>query len=363
MKWQNSSKVATNWFHSPSSINIITNHSTITYFPSAFLSVQLPTPNKNVTHLLTCSIDAKWAKGSNRGFFSFATRARYDAKPETLSSLYPQLESQVVPWSFWKYQAQDDGAWRPVNLSVDWLNQLTPSLNSSIPGWTTLSNIITSLDMDLTGSALQPLTESIVATMVTDGMSRVGYGQALKHAIANNDILNDANVARCAGQADCFGYMNTSQIHNMITQKGTVFDPPANLDSSEITPLNWNVTITGFSYRVDGIAYILALIVLFTHSALSLFHIIALNLRRTWSSAWSSVEDLLILCYLSKPNDEDVPVNAVTGIKSKYTYRIPARLRAQDPADDVTDASIQLRLRKSITATENASKVQAGKKY
>lgn len=63
-------------------------------------------------------------------------------------------------------------------MSLDWLNTLTPSINDTLPAYTTIAGILEAQAINnpfTDRGAIQRSTENVIATVVAEGMSHVGY--------------------------------------------------------------------------------------------------------------------------------------------------------------------------------------------
>ena len=100
------------------------------------------------------------------------------------------------------------------------------------------------------------LVETVVAAVVADGMSRVGY-TALSQA----------------GPRDFNPPEKPPKSIWRPLMAGT-YKFPRPSTPGPFTELDWNTEVSGLAYRVDSNAYKLALVVLFMHAALALSHIL-----------------------------------------------------------------------------------------
>ena len=159
----------------------LTNNLTTTDLPSALLSVLIPYQNSSSAKtVFTCSIDARWAMGTHRGGpIGDGGWTSYIQTVEIQNNRRPKNAEKNG--SAWNYLPINDGTWRRVQISNDWLQTLTPPLNQSNPEWTTLSTLITDMGMDNSTGLISNWTvagralEHLIATLIADSMSRQGY--------------------------------------------------------------------------------------------------------------------------------------------------------------------------------------------
>lgn len=244
-----SAQIETQWIDMPQSA-LLSNGSVTDYLPSALINIALPNQtNSSMGTFLTCSVDARWAMGEYKGGpiapGSFLRQSTRYVQAVDLQGTDPFANSS-----------------RPVQMDIDWLLNLTPATSNDTTS-TSLAAILTAMDLDSLGnitnatgiSLVAPaLVETVVAAVVADGMSRVGY-TALVQA-GDQDFYLPVEPAGSIWPRFMAGKYN--------------FPRPSS--PGPFTALDWTVEVSGLAYRVDSNAYKLALAVLFTHAALALAH-------------------------------------------------------------------------------------------
>lgn len=176
-----SSMIRTNWIPRPGSAQL-NNYKNTTDLPGAFLSVSIPPSqpgNDNV--IISCSIDARWAMGtySAKSVGGFP----YSQKIEIASDRQP---SSTLRGGFYHWP-KDDGSWRRVMIAPEWLQTLTPLLNDSQPGWTSLASLLTSIGVDNSTGLIDDwaraasVIEWFTGLLVADAMSRQGFTDNINH--------------------------------------------------------------------------------------------------------------------------------------------------------------------------------------
>ena len=333
--YRNTSTITTKWLTKPSQPNLSYNSSVIDYYPSAFLTIQIPRAGSTVEGtVFACSVDARWAQGNNVG-----TSVR-SVTDNSLQHGEVDSNAAVFAWTDMLLPI-DDGTWQTVDLDLSWLEVLTPPLvtspnntglssavpfpeNLGLPGWTTLSALFQLAGYD--GSAgnledasdLGKITEEIIALLVADGMSRVGFAQ------------NSGTVDQIGDfDQNYFDWISDwSSMVLALVSNGAAINPPT--PEEPTFGLQWTVTITGYSYLADSLAYYLALTVLFVYMALALSHIVYTVRKRWYSDIWDTVPEMVALCQTSPPSG--LLDNTSSGIRAHATNHLTLNLRAPQVA-------------------------------
>lgn len=332
----NSNRISTGWIKVPETAQLSDN-STTTDLPSGLLGVLTPFGDfSDTATLFTCSIDARWALGKNLGSPVGDLDAEYVQRAEILRtrSFAPDL-----PGFQYNFLPIKDGSWRRLQIDMDWLNTLMPPLgNSSTPGWTSLAALFTDMGLDNSTGMIfdwsdvgSPL-ESAIATVVADGMSRLGYspnGGSLTH-------FSDSLVQ--------LPWNNSLSSQRGMLAGSYQFPAPV---SGPATQLHWSVVVSGYAYRADSVAYYLALSVLFLHAAMALCHVFYMLWKKVCCSAWGSLIGLVVLAARSGTsqvvnNPADVLENASSGIERYRTMSTKVRIRTQPaPLSPTTNQALQ----------------------
>ena len=320
--------ISAQWISVPETARLSDNSYT-TDLPSAFLSVQIPYSGSNYTGTtFTCSIDARWAVGIYSGGPVGDLDADY-VQTATIQNTRPFPDLTGYQYNFLPI---DDGSWRRVQIDLDWLNTLTPALDNSTSGWTSLAALLTDMGMDnSTGMIvywddLPPILETVIATLVADGMSRQGYAANGGSSTHFSDALN------------LLPWDNSASSQQSLLAGTYAFPSPG----GTATPLHWSVVVGGYAYRADSLAYYLALTVLFLHAAFALSHVSYILWKRVCCDAWDSFVGLLVLVAKSgmprASGADDMFENASAGIERYRTMSTQVRIRAS-PASGIGAAS------------------------
>ncbi|MCJ1249167.1 hypothetical protein MMC30_006390 [Trapelia coarctata] len=267
--------------------------------------------------MFTCSVDASWAFGNNVAL------------------------NVINPWAVFALEGDflpiNDGTWRTIRLSPDWLNTLTPVFDYETPEWTSLASLMLGMGVDNSSGMirswgdLQSPIEGALATVVAEGISRTGF-------------------AANSGQANMFSQYHTpprwllddTGPRIILAGNGNAFLPLVNTGPNNVTQLYWSVTFKGYAYKADSTAYFLALSVLFTHSALALGHNVYVLCTRCSSDTWESFEEMLVLSHSAAPAPEKMK-DTSADIRHNGTMRKVAKIRViKDEKATVGQEALQL---------------------
>ncbi|CAD6593282.1 MAG: hypothetical protein ASARMPREDX12_007012 [Alectoria sarmentosa] len=314
-----SSTISALWISIPQATRLSDNSYT-TDLPSAFLSVQIPYGPSNTTGTtFTCSVDARWAMGTHSGGPLADLDVDYvqTASIQNTRPIAPDLRGYQ-----YNFLPVDDGSWRRVQIDIDWLNTLTPPLDGSTSGWTSLAALLIDMGMDnSTGIItdwfdLSSVLETVIATLVADGKSRQGYA------------ANGGSLTHISDAMNLLPWDNSAPSQQSLLAGTYVFPPSV----GTATPLHWSVVIGDYAYRADSLAYYLALTVLFAHAALAPGHVIYVLRICVCCDAWDSLISLIVLAAnsgMAGPSGvAHVFENASAGIERYRTMDRQVRVRA-----------------------------------
>lgn len=269
--------------------------------------------------LWTCSVDARWVYGDNVGTgFNDHIKSSY--------SMYGALPNEFSDFPFTKNTRPLHG---PARMTADWLRTLTPFLG---PDYTTLAALLDPLTMWYERPVIfTDEVQSIVATVIADGMSRIGY------SLNGGGYTIPAYATKVIDRYD----IDDSNFHDEVYKGKAVLGPPQRdgpfndtYDYNNSTKLTWKVSIGGYYYRADGAAKQFSLAVLLLHAAIAL----AYFAQRLWtrdrdsSDAWNSVPELLALAQNSQPTSQ--LANTSAGIHRGQTMARHARIRCVERSAD-----------------------------
>ncbi|KAI4156949.1 MAG: hypothetical protein LQ342_008574, partial [Letrouitia transgressa] len=172
--------ISTQWISAPEN-GALSNGSSTTYMPSAFLFVDFPVSNmSSIAPTYTCTADARWVKA----IYIQDTVGTAGIKL-LRTTVFSQNNYQPSITAYDKNFLQiGDAIYRRVHMDMDWLNALTPPIFSNANNsFRSLAALLSDVGIDnSTGLVPQNKTlfpkeplEAIVATIIADGMSRHGF--------------------------------------------------------------------------------------------------------------------------------------------------------------------------------------------
>ncbi|KAL8691997.1 MAG: hypothetical protein Q9218_002889 [Villophora microphyllina] len=291
--------ISTFWSNVPETARL-TDNSTTTDMPSALLNILIPHNHSwnDARTLVTCSVDARWTKANYRGQAVDSFSGHYVQQAGWAH--FQQYGHDLIGWQY-SQRPVAGGSWRKVQIERDWLEALTPPMDNSTAGATTLANVFKEMGIDHNTNTTDiiPAYEAVVATMVTDGMSRTGFrsvGKAPDQLTEPLNLLPDDSVTHWGSLVG--GRYNFPRP-----------DGPA-------TELKLSMTIGGYAYRADSKAYWLALAVLLSHAALVLAHLGYVLCTRVFSHAWESITSFIVLAAMSGTN---LAANALVKVEGSTT--------------------------------------------
>ncbi|KAK8035242.1 hypothetical protein PG993_010237 [Apiospora rasikravindrae] len=358
-------RIATHWIDVPPAT--AQNH------PSAAMVIEISDDKpggRRDLHVYLCSIDTRWAAGTHIG----------SGLPETDNMVvYGALKTQSnssswapVPGPDWRFAATDRA----------WLETLLPLMGGSDSsrdekrstheqGWTTAAAMFAYAGFDnATGSidgsfaSLTHTIESTIATIVVDGMSRIGLDDNngnLHHVIPDRYRwlrtlpLKESDPGRFF---DMLLHGQTMVLHPLLGA-GTGTGVNANM----LTHLHWDVQVSGLAYSANSTAAYLALAVLLTCSAIAAGNIAYVLATRRSSEAWDCIEELVLLGQLSKPSTSETLVNTSSGIHRRAAYRVGVHILAREPSDDVDHDEEDIQLLLDPKDHEKLKPIRDGQAY
>ena len=304
--------------------------------PSNFLNVIVPynSTNTNSTGVsFACSVDARWAVSNYAGGPSGDQDADY-VQTVSVKNSRPWLGIAAAQSGYqYNFLPADDGTWRRVKITTDWLISIpASSVNRSMGGVSVLGALLQGMGLDnRTGTVVEWVDvvsslESVIAVLYADALSRQGF------------FPNGGNSSHFTDPADQFPWDNSYESQSSLLAGKYKFTRPA----GPATRLEWSIVVSGYAYRADSVAYYLALTVLFLHAAMALVHVLYLLHGRLCSSSWDSVTGLIVLAATSfrrsaRSNTADHLGNTSVGVERYRTLSTGVRVRTL-PTSGITPA-------------------------
>lgn len=306
---------------------LLSNRSVTRDVPSALLNVAIPGNTTNDTAMvLTCSIDARWAMGDYQGGPITLTPWQYVQSAVMQSPNLFDADATGDPSN------HGNPSWRPVQIDMDWLESLTPPLDKDIT-YNSLAAILKATNSVLleNGTYFQNFShnvqvEIVVASLIADGMSRVGSPGLGQVGAQYSNLLSF--LPKEPSESIWKAFMaGTYKFPRPVTGAYTVID--------------WSVQVSGLAYHAESNADTLALVVLFVHAVLALAHIVYVLCNRVFCSTWESFTSLVVLAAKSANkraesgeeadmnNTSSLFRNAGSGIGRYRTMKTEVRIRTK----------------------------------
>ncbi|KAL8911390.1 MAG: hypothetical protein Q9171_003436 [Xanthocarpia ochracea] len=216
-----------------------------------------------------------------------------------------------------------------IAVDEDWLDTLTPTVGKGRPGYqewqpTTIEGILSSAHLieglfvnndhfpiDLWNNERSKLLMSIVGSVFTDGLARVGIEDAF-------DQTGPPTAWRPAG------FTKTEDFDDAVLRGRKAVQLP---ETGNTTELPVKFSISGLSYRLTVVQF-LAMAVLVLHILIALAHVGWILMKRESSGCWDSVIELLVLAQNSQPAPTAL-VNTAAGIKFSVTFSKQVAIRSR----------------------------------
>lgn len=193
----------------------------------------------------------------------------------------------------------------------------SPETTTQIAAWA-------SQDLETAGGRRR-LLETIVANVLTDGLSRCG-----SHRVFQN--------VRNVTDGDLFMYDRRSNFNRMIMQGDNALQIP-DIHKELYSTLQVSMLISGYAFQSSLPAY-LAVSVLSMHAVLAAAHMAWLIARRRTSRTWDSVAELIALAQNSAPSR--VLDHTSAGIERWSTFSRIAHIRVAPASTNTLSDSVEL---------------------
>ena len=249
----------------------------------------------------------------------------------------------------------NDGSWRTVTFSTNWLDAITPLMPSHE---TRNDPRISTVDDLLTDALLysESSTHDQGRSWFQDGCNFYGnsslrvwqptnstIGDCMGEVSTRAEVIITAIVldamSRVNSPSDPGGNINQSVQLGGWLDDGTQYNAllrgkassqrhgGGDMDPSHMK-LRWEVFISGYAYTLNGAAGALSLAILYLHAALVMCHVVWMFWRRESSDAWETPEEMVALAMTSEPPGDGVLQNAASGIRCRRTFETKVHVRA-----------------------------------
>lgn len=264
---------------------------------------------------IACSIDARWARGSNIG----------TSLPETDNMMvFGSLASTQEKGTTVGFSPISGPDWRFAQLDQTWLDALLPLLGGANStremGWTTAASMFTSAGFDnstglvISWFSLCHTLESTIGMLIVDGMSRVGLAD------------NGGNIHHVTDRGDWMDWLpsrasDPGSYFDLLLDGKNVVAPPNKTNAATLTRMHWDVTVSGLAYKANSTAVYLAIAVMLACTTIGACNSAYILISRRSSEAWDSIEEIIVLSQLSRPSGSARLANTSGGIHASAAYK------------------------------------------
>ncbi|KAI9864753.1 MAG: hypothetical protein M1824_004660 [Vezdaea acicularis] len=264
-------------------------------FESSSIGVVVTIPvGRGGLDLIACNVDARW--------MNLTTTSGTEIGPRMVASSL-NVYNSTLDWG---------NSSKRVIIGPDWaqyLNPIDPTTNKST---------FNTLAAEAGIGTNQPITvatpvivESLLALMITNGLSRVGYNSTIQGDL-KPELVWEEQFLPASGKV--FGYGQHAYEIDPELRKGYM-------------PLQLTVTVRGYAYGTNGAAIITSLVVLLTYSALAIAHSIwIICFSRMSSNSWETISEVTALAMNSPPTS--ALRNTCAGISTIQTFSQRVRILA-----------------------------------
>jgi hypothetical protein len=265
------------------------------------------------TNALACSVDARWAKAKSvqtGGWDDWVKHEYYAGRILSLVETELELHSRIgrIP-----VLAPRNESLKPIRISTDWYDILSPSLPDILPDGVKQLPFIGTKMTTLEGlvktryhSELSQMVgfESIIAANIVEGLSRCGLGRNRAQTAMFHEMEMIESLAR-------------SLVHNENTKQP--FPKPNK--SETMTQREVKAIFTGYVLTCDSWFDWISNIGLLIYAAIALAHSIYIVAKGETSEAWDSILEFAVLCQKSTPPPEPILSNTTAAVHSFETVR------------------------------------------
>lgn len=310
-----------------------------------------------------CSVDARWAKGSTKMTENYMS-VKYDfGADQPRSVIDSEIDFNGFGWGW--FVPPNDGTWRRINVSAEWLDALNPEIpgedqleTGSRPQTTIESILQASAHGSLGDQDSTLLRELALAVTIVDGLSRSSHYRTTNYGSMFEPLGLEP--------------WNKSSSKSLVRLGGPTNTLGAEQETNN-AKLKMRIQIHGYAMSVVGWFDYLCIAVLLIHTIIALAHSIWIVWHRRTSDAWENITEMLALGLNSERPDltgEDGLSNTSAGIRTWVPTQQVGWIEAFDSRDAASvvpgnppDYCEQLQLRfgqiRHITGTQRDSPFQA----
>ena len=269
--------------------------------------VAIPQSEQTERAIFFCTVDARLAP----------------AKIQSTRNVYKVVTSHLVPSSIWMPAGTDatyggSNSWPSMSIEPEWARYLNPQVagsNSTVFGMLAAAAGLKDMG-SFSGSDTGYLIESILATMIVNGLSRRHYKRGIIGELRGWDF--DSEAPTCGSW--CKQMMPQ---HGSMGSGGSVYT----LDKAtqqNATKLTMYAVSTGYAYSPRGFTTVLSIAVLLIYSLIVLIHWGYMIWAKESSNSWDSSSEIAALAFNSRRTD--ALRNTGAGVETSRIFKQKVRI-------------------------------------
>lgn len=269
--------------------------------------VVIPASSQIAQGIYSCTVDARMAP----------------AKVQSTRNVYKVVTSHLKPSSIWMPAGTDatygDGnSWPSISIEPEWARYLNPEIVDS--NSTVFEMLATSAGLkdmsSIPGSDTGYLIESILATMIVNGLTRRYYKDGIVGDLEGWNF--DSDKPTCGSW--CKQMM---PLHGSMGDGGSVYTLDETTQQNA-TKFTMHAQATGYAYSPKGFTTILSMAVLFIYSLIVLIHWAYMIWAKESSNSWDSSSEIAALAMNSRPTD--TLRNTGAGVETSRIFKQRVRI-------------------------------------
>lgn len=245
--------------------------------------VTLPPSWPGGSKMFGCRIDSRWSP-------SWVESRRYIMKAVT---------SSVEGWILGTFC---DAPTPSVHVTNEWMEYLNPYLHDTnktvfhtlMEGAGSPSPLYVNMD-DGYRVYYQSVVETILSSLTTMGLSHTASDATIQGQ------LKGCTGVECGCGAWCLSMMPSEK--QEFGYGGNIYNMSEVPDISKLTKFVFRVDVNGYAYNIRGASMVLSCVVLTAYSSLVLVHIVFVLIKRTSSTSFDTVSEVVSLAMQSQPTD------------------------------------------------------------
>jgi hypothetical protein len=250
--------------------------------PTLGAMLSVPSNDKYGVIIYTCTIDSRLA-------------------PATVSTTAQDVVAgdPVAWWNAVTYGSNN--TYPRISIDSDWARYLDPVVgpdNSSAFQSMLQTAGLWNSDMLIDLEGAQHSVESLLSTVVANGLARRDYGRSLAGSLLGDP--NGVSTGELYGQEWA---MQMMPAHGRAMGPGGVAFAISPSEEQNSTKFTMHTTANGYAYSIRGSAAKFAMSVLLFHTFIALCHWVYMSYSKQSSTSWESIAELVALAMNSRPSE------------------------------------------------------------